>query len=66
MGAVASLRSQLANPTVSGMILDSPYSSLKETILEIMAEHITLPHFMLETVYSLIKPSLEQSLGFCI
>lgn len=29
MGAVATLRSQLNNPRVIGMVLDSPYQSLK-------------------------------------
>ena len=66
MGAVAVLRSQIMKPTVTGIILDSPYQSLKEAIRFMIYEHTNLPGFLIDSVYLLFKSSIQQSLGFTI
>ena len=64
MGAVSSLRSQLLNTQADGLVLDSPYESLREAIIDIMDSHILIPKLMVQSLYGIFKGSLERSIGF--
>lgn len=66
MGAVTALMYGISDPTIGGLVLDSPFSSLKSLVEEIAKEKISLPNFVLEQVLSMIKSSVKKKAGFSL
>jgi hypothetical protein len=64
MGAVASVKyceMSMINsscPEIYGMILDSPFQSLKQLIVELGVKRTELPKFVMEGFYHIIKGTL--------
>lgn len=48
---------------LSGMILDSPFSDLKEVMIEIAKKKVMIPEFLLSGALSLVKSKIEDVIG---
>lgn len=66
MGAVTALMYGDEDPTVAGIVLDSPFSSLKMLVEEIVKEKISLPTFILNQAISMVKSSVLKKAGFSL
>lgn len=64
MGAVTALMYGDSDPTVAGMVLDSPFSSLKLLVEELVSEKITLPKFILSQAIKMVKNSVKKKAFF--
>lgn len=66
MGAVTALMYGDEDPTVAGLVLDSPFSSLKLLVEEIVKDKISLPNFVLNQAISMVKSSVQKKAGFSL
>lgn len=66
MGAVTALMYGDEDPTVAGLVLDSPFSSLKMLVEEIVKDKISLPNFILNQAISMVKSSVQKKAGFSL
>jgi pimeloyl-ACP methyl ester carboxylesterase len=66
MGAATALLHAHRDPSIAGMILDSPFSSLFKLSEEIGKQHTKLPGFMLKAGMSLVRKSIQSRAGFDI
>jgi hypothetical protein len=46
MGAVTSIFQALRDPSIAGMVLDSPFSNLNKLSLELAKTHTKIPQFI--------------------
>jgi len=66
MGAVTSLMHGDRDPTIAGMVLDSPFSELRVLAEELCASHTKLPKFILSGALALIRNSIKSRAKFDI
>lgn len=72
MGAVAGLKyceMMMENRTeveIHGIVLDSPFQSLKKLIIELGAKRSNLPQFCVHAFYFLIQSTLQKKAKFAI
>jgi hypothetical protein len=64
MGAVTALMYGDRDPSVAGMVLDSPFSSLKMLVEELVKEKISLPNFILNQALNLVKSTVQKKAKF--
>jgi hypothetical protein len=64
MGAVTSLMYGDRDPTIAGMVLDSPFSSLKMLVEELVKEKVSLPSFVLNQALKLVKSTVQKKANF--
>ncbi len=64
MGAVTALMYGNIDPTIAGIVLDSPFSSLSLLVEELVKEKISLPGFILSTALSVVKSSVNERAKF--
>lgn len=64
MGAVTSLMYGDSDPSVAGMVLDSPFSSLKMLVEELVKDKVSLPSFILNQAIKLVKSTVHKKAKF--
>jgi hypothetical protein len=64
MGAVTAIMYGDRDPTIAGMVLDSPFSSLKMLVEELVKEKVNLPNFILNQALSLVKSTVQKKAKF--
>lgn len=66
MGAVTAIMHSIRDPTIGGMVLDSPFMSLKILAEELCKEHTKIPKTILEAALKMIRKTILQRAGFDI
>jgi hypothetical protein len=66
MGAVTSLLHGDRDPSIAGMVLDSPFSSLRTLAQELCKKHVNLPKLIMSGVVKLIRSSIKKKAKFDI
>ena len=64
MGAVTALMYCSIDHTIAGIVLDSPFSSLKLLVEELVKEKISLPGFVISGAIKVVKSSVEKRANF--
>ena len=59
MGAVTSIFQAARDPSIAGMVLDSPFSNLNQLSLELAKTHTNIPGFIAKIVQKLIRSSIK-------
>lgn len=66
MGAVTALMYGDSDPSVAGMVLDSPFSSLRLLVEELVKDKVPLPTFVLNQAIKLVKSTVKKKANFCL
>lgn len=66
MGAVTALLHGDRDPSIAGMVLDSPFASLKQLVQELANQYTKIPGFLISSAMGLIKGSVESRAHFSI
>lgn len=66
MGAVTSLLFTYLNKDIDGIILDSPFSDMKQLCKELTQNFISIPMFMFGFIYNMIKSNVKSEANFCL
>lgn len=64
MGAVAGILYASQDSTISGMVLDSPFSSLRKVAYEICNKFTKVPTFIIMLLYNRIKKTISEKVNF--
>ena len=64
MGAVTSIMYVAKDPTIAGMVLDSPFSSLKLLVSELVSDKVSLPEFIINQALKLVKSTVRKMAKF--
>ena len=64
MGAVTALLHGDRDPSIAGMVLDSPFQSLRQLCDELAASHSKVPKFLVSTAMSFVKKTINKKAGF--
>ncbi len=64
MGAVTAIMYGDQDPSVAGMVLDSPFSSLKMLVEELVKDKVSLPNFILNQALNLVKSTVQKKAKF--
>jgi len=64
MGAVTCLLHGDRDPSIAGMVLDSPFSNLKKLVNELAKRHTKVPGFLLSAALWSVKRSIKSKAGF--
>ncbi|KAL4473489.1 hypothetical protein ABPG74_022353 [Tetrahymena malaccensis] len=64
MGAVTTLLYASTDQDFAALVLDSPFSNLKQLALEVADQKISLPNFIIEGLLSIINNSIQERAGF--
>jgi pimeloyl-ACP methyl ester carboxylesterase len=66
MGAVTALMHADRDPSIAGLVLDSPFSSLRQLAEDICEKYSSLPKFVMSGALALIKSSIKERANFDI
>jgi len=66
MGAVTAIMYGDTDPSIAGMVLDSPFSSLKKLVEELVKEKISLPNFVINTALKMVKATVQKKANFLL
>ena len=66
MGAVTAIMYGASDPTISALVLDSPFYSLNLLINEIVDQKVSVPKFILDRVLKSVKATIKEKAGFNI
>jgi acetyl esterase/lipase len=64
MGAVTALLHGDRDPSIAGMVLDSPFSNLRTLCDELAADNSRVPKFLVSTAMSFVKKTIMKKAGF--
>jgi hypothetical protein len=64
MGAVTAIMYGDRDPTIAGMILDSPFSSLQMLVEELVKDKVSLPNFIVNQALKLVKSTVSKKAHF--
>jgi hypothetical protein len=64
MGAVTAIMYGDRDPSIAGMVLDSPFSSLKLLVEELVKDRVSLPTFVVNQALKLVKTTVQKKAGF--
>ncbi|EAR92625.1 alpha/beta superfamily hydrolase (macronuclear) [Tetrahymena thermophila SB210] len=64
MGAVTTLLYASTDQDFAALVLDSPFSNLKQLALEVADQKISLPNFIIEGLLSIVNNSIQERAGF--
>jgi len=64
MGAVTAIMYGDRDPSIAGMVLDSPFSSLKTLVEELVNDKVSLPSFIVNQALSLVKSTVLKKAKF--
>ena len=60
MGAVTALLHGDRDPSIAGMVLDSPFSNLKDLCHELAADHSKVPRMFVGMAIGLVKKTIQK------
>lgn len=66
MGAVTAIMHSIRDPSIAGMVLDSPFTSLRTLAEELCREHTKIPKTILDAALKMIRKTILQKAGFDI
>ncbi len=66
MGAVTSIMHSIRDPSIGGMVLDSPFTSLRVLAEELCKNHTKIPKTILDAALKMIRKTILQRAGFDI
>jgi alpha/beta superfamily hydrolase len=66
MGAVTALLHGHRDPSIAGMVLDSPFSDLKDLAHELAKKHTKIPGFILSGAIKLVRNTIKKKAHFDI
>jgi len=66
MGAVTALLHGDRDPSIAGMVLDSPFSNLRTLCDELAAHHSKVPKFLVGAAMTFVKKTIQKKAGFDI
>lgn len=66
MGAVTALLHGHRDPSIAGMVLDSPFSDLKDLAFELAKKHTKIPGFVLSGAMKLVRSTIKKKAQFDI
>jgi len=66
MGAVTALLHADRDPSIAGLVLDSPFSDLSKLVNELAYNYTKLPAFLVSPVLSLVASSIQSKANFDI
>jgi alpha-beta hydrolase superfamily lysophospholipase len=66
MGAVTALMHGHRDPSIAGMVLDSPFSDLKQLANELAKKHTKIPGFILSGAIKLVRSTIKKKANFDI
>lgn len=64
MGAVTALMHGDRDPSIAGMVLDSPFSDLKTLVIELGQTHTKIPKFLISTAMGFVRSSIRSRANF--
>ena len=64
MGAVTTLMHADSDPGLAGIVLDSPFCSLKELAIELADKHAKVPEFLVKGVLKMVAGTIKDKAGF--
>ena len=64
MGAVTAIMYGDQDPSIAGMVIDSPFSSLKKLVEELVKEKVNLPNFVINQALKLVKSTVQKKANF--
>ena len=64
MGAVTALLHGDRDPSIAGMVLDSPFSNLRTLCDELAASHSKVPKFLVGAAMSFVGKTIKKKAGF--
>ena len=64
MGAVTAIMYGDSDPSIAGMVLDSPFSSLKKLVEELVKDKVNLPKFVINQALKLVKSTVQKKANF--
>ena len=64
MGAVTALLHGDRDPSIAGMVIDSPFSNLKKLCMELAKTYTRVPGFVLSMAQSFIRKTIKKKAGF--
>jgi len=66
MGSVTALLHGDRDPSIAGMIIDSPFSNLRTLVNELAKTHTKIPGFLVSSAMALIRKSVQSKANFDI
>ena len=66
MGAVTALLHGDRDPSIAGMVLDSPFSNLRTLCNELATTHTKVPKFLVGAAMTFVKKTIKKKAGFDI
>ena len=66
MGAVTAIMYGDRDPSIAGMVLDSPFSSLKKLVEELVKEKVNLPNFVINQALKMVKTTVHKKANFLL
>lgn len=66
MGAVTALLHADRDPSIAGLILDSPFSNLSKLVNEIAYQYTKVPSFLVKPILKVIASSIQSKANFDI
>lgn len=64
MGAVTAIMYGDKDPSIAGMVLDSPFSSLKVLVEELVKDKVSVPGFIVNQALKLVKSTVTKKANF--
>lgn len=66
MGAATALLHSHRDPSIAAMVLDSPFSDLKQLAEEIVSNNTIVPKFLTSMALKMVRSSVQSNAGFDI
>lgn len=66
MGAVTAIMYGDRDPSIAGMVLDSPFISLKKLVEELVKEKVNLPNFVINQALKMVKTTVHKKANFLL
>jgi hypothetical protein len=66
MGAVTALMHADRDPSIAGLVLDSPFSSLTKLAEELCKKHTKIPSLIRSAAMSMVKSTIKSKANFDI
>ena len=66
MGAATALLHGHRDPTIAGMVLDSPFSHLRQLAEELVQNNTKIPNFLASMALKLVRSSIQSKADFDI
>jgi len=66
MGAVTSLLHGDRDPSIAGMVLDSPFSSMKDLVGELSRKYTKIPNFLVSVALKFVRGTIKSKANFDI